>query len=647
MCGITAIYAERNGVSPEALGRATRALAHRGPDAEHCWIAPDRHVGLGHRHLGVGGHRSDDQPLVDEEGRLRLVMDGALCGLEGLRAGITARGYRFRTGSDYEIALPLYREYGASCVHRLRGKFAFVLWDETNHVLLAARDRFGGKPLFWARHEGALYLASEAKALFAAGVPARWDRESLFHLLGASLRLPTRTLFAQVYQVPPGHYLLASDDEIEIVPYWDLRYPPAEATAAGPPGAGAPFEESVERVRGALHAAVRLRLRTDEPIGCCLSGGLDSCAVLGVAATQSRRPLRAFTITFDQPEYDESGLAREAAARAGAEFIPVRVRSADLAEHFTDALRHGETLVANAHAVAMYLLSRAVRDAGCRVVLTGHGADEVFAGYPHFRRDMLLYNTPGQGAEARRRLLGDIEAGSALSRGLLSVGRTESIPLPGVERALGFVPSFLEVSALTGQEIAGLLHPDFLAPFRGRDPFRRLLDGLDAPERLAGREPVHQSIYLWSKTVFPNYILSVLGDRAEMAHGIESRLPFMDQDLVELAAGMPAAHKIRGVTEKYVLREATRSVLPDAVYERREHPFVAPLAVSEPEGPLFTLLQDTLRGSALAATGVFDRRKVLALLDGLPGLDPATRGRMDHVLMMVLSACLLHACFRL
>lgn len=642
MCGITAIYTERNGVCPEALRRATRALAHRGPDGEGCWRAEDGHIGLGHRHLGVRGHPVGDQPFADAEGRLRIVLDGTLFGAEAARAEIEARGYRFRTGSDHEIALSLYREYGAACVHRLRGPFAFALWDETNRVLLAARDRLGVKPLFFARHEGTLYLASEVKALFAAGVPARWDRESLFHLLGASLRLPGRTLYAGVYQVPPGHYLLAGGDDVEIVPYWDLRYPPAPAGTAGPP-----FEESVERVRAALDEAVRLRLSVDEPLGCYLSGGLDSCAVLGVAARQSRRPLHAFTITFDQPEYDESGLAREAAARAGAEFIPVRVRTADLAECFVDALRHSETLVANAHGVAMYLLNRAARAAGCRVVLTGHGADEVFAGYPHLRRDMLLYNTPGQGAEARRRLLGDIEASSAISRGLLSVGRSESISLPGVERALGFVPSFLEVSALTGREIVGLLHPDFAAPFRGRDPFRRLLDGLDAAGRLTGREPVHQSLYLWSKTVFPNYILSVLGDRMQMAHGIEGRAPFLDPELVELALGIPASQKIRGVTEKYVLREAARPVLTEAVYERREHPFVAPLAVAEPEGALFTLLQDTLRGPTLAAGGIFDPVRVLALLDGLPALDPATRGKRDHVLMMVLSVCLLHECFRL
>src|SRR5499427_4014931 len=356
MCGIVAIYSRRNLVDPAVLERATRRLYHRGPDGQRQWISPDGLVGLGHARLSIIDLTTGDQPIASEDGRKHIIVNGEFYDFENTQRKLELAGHHLRTRSDSEIALHLYEDLGTQCLHQLRGEFAFVLWDETNGTIFAARDRFGIKPLFYAVHKETLYLASEAKALFAAGVPANWDAESIYHCIEYGGH-PTRTLFDGVFQIPPGHYLIATDKHIELHPYWDFNYPAMDRAAVPRPDV-----EYASEFRGALEEAVRIRLRADVAVGCYLSGGLDSCAVLGLAARHHPEPIRAFTLTFDDAGYDEEKEAREMAAKAGAEFFPIPIRQDDLADHFSDAILQSETLCVNAHGVAKYVLSRAVRD---------------------------------------------------------------------------------------------------------------------------------------------------------------------------------------------------------------------------------------------------------------------------------------------
>jgi asparagine synthase (glutamine-hydrolysing) len=630
------MYSTREPVAANALERATRRLTHRGPDGQRTWLADDRRVGLGHARLSIIDLVTGDQPIANEEEALRIVVNGELYDFERTQRDLEGRGHRLRTRSDSEIALHLYEDYGTACLRHLRGEFAFVLWDGPNDTLFAARDRFGIKPLYYTTHQGTLYLASEIKALVAAGVPARWDRAGFFqgsHFLGTPADC---TLFEGIHPVPPGHYLLASGGHVRLIRYWDFDYP----TAVGARQACSDAEYA-ERFRQALDEAVRLRLRADVPVGCYLSGGLDSCSVLGLAARHRAEPIRAFTLTFDRADYDEGDIAREMAAHAGADFRPIPIRQDDLADHFADAIWQTETLCFNAHGIAKYLLSRAVRDAGYKVVLTGEGSDEILAGYPPFRRDLLLQGAQGQDAGAVRQLLEQLQANNPVSRGML-LPDGEPPPLVSVRRALGFVPSWLEAQATTATRLRALFAPDFAAELAGRDPYRVWLNGLDVAGQLAGREPVNQALYLWSKAALPNYILAVLGDRMEMAHSVEGRVPFLDHHVVELVRDLPVSQKIRGMTEKYVLREAARPVLSATVYRRQKHPFLAPPAALAPGERLYELVQETLRGPALACLPFFDRAKVVALLDGLPALGADARTALDPVLMILLSACCLH-----
>ena len=640
MCGIVAMFSRREPISAEVIERATKSLYHRGPDGQRHWISPDRKVALGHARLSIIDLTTGDQPITSEDERTRIVVNGELYGYEPIQRELEQSGHRLRTRSDSEIALHLYEDLGPQCLHRLRGEFAIALWDENNRTLFAARDRFGIKPLFYAVYGGTLYIASEVKALFAAGVPARWDAESFANsvLLGGHA---VRTLFDGVFQVPPGYYLIATDKHFQLHRYWDFDYPRADAATTRRTDA-----EYVSEFRQALEDSVRIRLRADVPVGCYLSGGLDSCAVLGLAAKHHPEPIRAFTLTFDHADYDEEKEAREMAAKVGADFYPIPIRQNDLADHFADAIFQSETLCVNAHGVAKYLLSRAVRDAGYKVVLTGEGSDEILGGYAHFRRDMILYGAQGQDPDVVAEQLRELERLNPVSRGLL-LPDGEAGSLETVKRLLGFVPTWIETFSARAVKMRALLAGGFEEQFGRREGFRAFLNDVDVRSQLAGREPLNQSLYLWAKTGLPTYILTMLGDRMEMAHSIEGRVPFLDHHLVEVIRSQPVNMKIRGMTEKFVLREAVRDVISDTVYRRQKHPFLSPPATLNPEQRLSTFVQDTLRGPVLASIPYLDQKKVVDLLDRVNTMDEGSRVANDQVLMLLVSACVLHERFHL
>ena len=230
MCGIVALYSRREPVSATKLERATKSLYHRGPDGQRQWISADRKVGLGHARLSIIDLSTGDQPIASEDERTRIVVNGEFYGFEAIQKELEGRGHRLRTRSDSEIALHLYEDFGTSCLQHLRGEFALVLWDETQRRVIAARDRFGIKPLFYAWHNGTLYMASEVKALFAAGVPARWDEESVYRSVAFGGH-QMRTLYDGVFQIPPGHFMIVTEKHAQVNQYWDFDYPKADATA--------------------------------------------------------------------------------------------------------------------------------------------------------------------------------------------------------------------------------------------------------------------------------------------------------------------------------------------------------------------------------------------------------------------------------
>jgi len=628
MCGIVAAFSRAGTIDPAAVEAATRQLRHRGPDATRTWMPPPCRVALGHARLSVVDLATGDQPMASEDARLHAVVGGEFYDFERLRDELIGRHHRFRSRSDSEILLHLYEERGPQCLQDLRGEFAFVLHDAEDEVLFAARDRFGIKPLFYAVTGDVLLLASEVKALFAAGVPARWDRESVYQHLFCSVD-QDRSLFDGVYQVPPGHYLLATSHRTQVVPYWDLDYPQEAATPRH-----WDVDESGERIRGAVEQSVRLRLRADVPVACYLSGGVDSTVVATLAAMHADRPLDAYTVAFDDAAYDESSAACATARHLGARFHPVKATRAQMAADFADAVVHGEMLCQNAHGVARYLLSKTLHAQGGKVALAGEGGDELFGGYVFARRSD---RSPG----ARRPDTARDRLRRAQRR---DADATDPAAGSAAAGMIGFAPSLLEGLSKNRVALRPLLTPGFAEAFGRRDPYRLFLSRLPLQRCLSGRARVHQSLYLWCKSVFPNYVLAA--ERLDMAHAVEVRLPLLDHELFEVAREIPADVLIGQPRDKHPLREAMRPLLTDAVYRRPKHPFTAPPLASKGD-PLAELTCDMLRSSAFADVPFFDTSAVAALVDGLPGMDPRTRTGLDAVLLMMTSAAVLQQRYRL
>jgi asparagine synthase (glutamine-hydrolysing) len=393
------------------------------------------------------------------------------------------------------------------------------------------------------------------------------------------------------------------------------------------------------------------RLVADVEVAAYLSGGIDSCAVLGLAQRRLSRPIRAFTITFSDAVYDEQSLAQRTADSVGAKFVPVPITQDQVADAFPDALWHAETLVINGHGVAKYLLSRAVRDAGIKVVFTGEGSDEILGGYAPFRRDLLLHDSPGADPAEVARQLAELDRANQASRGLLVADGPPAAGLDVLRRRLGRVPAWIEIRSGLAAKTAALLHAGYRDAALGCDPFAEFLDAVDPRGRLVGRDAVNQALYLWSASHLPNYVLTFLADRMEMAHSVEGRVPFLDHHVAEYAAGLPVRHKIRldgdgRLVEKHVLREAVRdSVIPD-VYNRHKHPFMTPPARAD-DDPLAVFCQDVLRSPVVADQPFFDPKRVRAFLDELAALPPAERGAAEGVVLLLVSTCLLHERFGL
>jgi asparagine synthase (glutamine-hydrolysing) len=598
------------------------------------WRSAGGHVVLGHARLSVIDLATGEQPLSNEDGTVHVIVNGEFYDFENIRAELESLGHHFRSKCDSEILVHLYEDLNTDCLHRLRGEFAFVLWDDCTQLLFAARDRIGVKPLFYSDLNCRLWLASEVKALHAAGVHAGWDEQGFLERVTLDASLHGRTLFRDVKELLPGHYLLAGGAHgTETRRYWDFDYPRSDRNLAQRSD-----DEYAEQFLQVLDAAVQTRLRADVRVGCYLSGGIDSNSILTLMSRHTSGRVSAFSVSFDGSSYDEAPLAREAAQRLGASFTSVPVSDESLAADFSDAVWHAETLFTNAHGVAKFALSRAVRDAGVTVVLTGEGADEILGGYPAFVKDSIRHSSDPE-QECLRKALGMTAA---------EFERMLRLNLPGGPpssflKRLGYVPAWIEGREWFVQDLRPLLPNSFATDAI----YSRLLDGLDLSGQLAGRDLLNQSLYLYNKTALPGYILTLLGDRMEMAHSIEGRLPFLDHHLVEFARQLPASQKVRGAAEKFVLRKALRSVLTRDLCGRRKQAFETPPALSNARQPLYQLMQDTLRGSALSKVPFLKRSAVIEMLERGTAAEEGANVILEKPLMTILSTCVLADRFHL
>jgi asparagine synthase (glutamine-hydrolysing) len=648
MCGIAGfIYADRTRpVDPESLVAMAAIQHHRGPDG-FGWQARDG-VGFSHARLSIIDldQQRARQPFISADERLMLTQNGEIYDYQRLRAELTARGARFRTKSDSELILHLYPWLGLDgSLPNLRGEFAFALHDRDQDCVHLVRDRFGIKPLYWTEIDGGLVFGSELKVLFAhPAVMRRFDSAGLYHQLMQTI-VPGSTAFAGVHQVQPGHVLTVKrrDGRLHISDrrYWDMPFPREDAR-------GTPDDEAeyIDGVRERLINAVQLRLEADVPVGCYLSGGIDSCSIIGLAAASTQGAVKAFTIGFDNADYDETPIAREMAEAVGADQEVLRLDATHLYDHFEETLWHTERTIYNTLGVAKMLMSRRVKEIGYKVVLTGEGSDELFGGYPAFRRDMFLHGLDHLPADERREWEAMLtESNKLFSGAMLS---EETIDDPALSAKVGFTPSCLQPWLASAQRVPALLHPERRAELKAYSPGAAIADALDG-DALEGRHSLDRAQYVWIKTMLEGQILTWGGDRVDMANSMEARPPFLDHHLAEYAAQLPPSMRIHGRTEKYVLREAMKGLLPETLYKREKFAFMAPPAHTDPQKwqAMQTLAKRHLDPTAVAAAGLLDPDGVAALfkLHEAPDTSTATQTQLDAVINHLIGVQILHERF--
>ena len=600
MCGIAAIRTPRRDGFGHALSAALTAMHHRGPDDTGVYVSSRADVGLGSARLAIMDPANGHQPVANEDRGIHAVVNGEFYESDRLRKALEDRGHRVRTGSDSELLVHLYEEHGTGCLRFLRGEFAFVLLDESANRLFLACDRFAIKPLHYARSRGGWIIASEIKALIAMGMEPRWDLAALQQSLAFQYGKPGSTLFEGVRQLRPAHAMVLDGDDCKEFVYWEPCFEPDPTITA-------------EAIGAALREAVHLRLRADVPMACTLSGGLDSSAVAAISGIRD-----CFCVRFDAPEYDEGPqVLEDGPSDVRIHQVPVTRR--DQVMHLEDAVRHSEGLAINGQLVGKFLLSRAIRDAGFKVVLAGEGADEAFLGYAHLQQDYT--DTPPQ---------------IALQQGIMLPAPGESFPWR-MPTWLERVPTFLQAKLATGRHAAALLaHPP-----NPQTILDDCLGGIDLPSGPF----VRRSAWLWTRMALAGYILRTLGDGAEMAHSVEARLPFLDHELFAVAARIPPPALLDHEHTKLALREALRGIVPETVRTRKKHPFLAPPL--DGDQAVDDFVQDTLASTACRELPLFDHRAVRRWAAARFRLPDADRHRLDPVLMQLLTATLLQRCFRM
>jgi asparagine synthase (glutamine-hydrolysing) len=601
MCGIAGCVALRPDTPPPAIEDLTAmagALRHRGPD--EFGLYRDGRAGLAHARLSIIDLATGQQPLANEDGSLWVVFNGEIFNYLELREELAALGHRFRTRSDTEVIVHAYEAWGEGAFERFNGQFAVALWDAERGSLVLARDRLGVRPLYLCEHGGRLWFASEVKAIFAGapGIPRALDPAGLAETFTFWTVVAPQSVFRGVCELEPGHVRTWSGGAWRERAFWSPRYP------TGPTeGFRGSLAEAVERVGAALEQAVRLRmLRADVPVAAYLSGGLDSSLVAALGRRVQGEQFLTFSLRFEDAEYDETPYQRAVVARIGSDHREVMVRRRDIAAVFPEVVAHAERPLLRTAPAPLFLLSRLVRDSGIKVVLTGEGADEMFAGYDLFREGKVRRfwgRRPGSPCRPRllERLYPYLARSPVAQQGMARefFGRSgERWASPGFAHQTRWEPA---------AALQRLFAEELRKEARSANVVGRLLAAL--PADFPRWTHLAQDQYLETRTLLSGYLLASQGDRMLMAHSVEGRFPFLDAEVVELANSLPPFYKLRGLDEKHVLKKAARGLVPDEVVRRAKQPYRAPDALSfvGPDAPAW--VADVLSARAVEETGVF------------------------------------------
>ena len=570
MCGIAGLWRPDSApVDSDALRRMARALRHRGPDDEGYFEAPG--IGLGHRRLSIIDVAGGQQPMCNEDGSIWVSFNGEIFNYVELRADLEKRGHVFKTRSDTETLVHLYEEKGLDFVDSLNGQFAIALWDAPRRRLVLVRDRVGIRPLFHATlPDGTLMFGSEMKALLAHGaLAAEIDPEAVNQVATFWVTLPPRTSFKGIEELPAGCMLVQEEQRRSLRTYWRHAFPRENE-----------YEEHSlqhweERVRELLSDAVRIQLRSDVPVATYLSGGLDSSILSAIVKREHNNSLTTFSVGFTDSRFDERSFQRRMVEHLRTDHREVLVDTLAIGQSFSDVVWFAERPIMRTAPAPLLRLAQLVHDSGIKVVLTGEGADEIFGGYNIFREDKVRrFWARRPDSQWRAALLSRLYG--YVERDARAEAFWRMFFRPGLENTSDPFYSHRRRWDNSSQ-IKRALTPEFRSRMQSEAATMEELEAHLDKDR-AHWHPMCRAQYLEMQLFMSCYLLNSQGDRMMMGHSVEGRVPFLDHRLIELAARIPPKFKVRGLEEKFVLKQAFAPILPADIAARPKQPYRAPIA---------------------------------------------------------------------
>jgi asparagine synthase (glutamine-hydrolysing) len=614
MCGFAGIVNFSGHLEPPSIDRLKSMIAmirHRGPDEYGMYR--DAHAGMVHARLSIIDILTGQQPMSNEDQTLWIVFNGEIFNFIELRAELENAGHRFKTRSDTEVILHAYETWGAECFCRFNGQWSIAMWDKRKTSLILSRDRIGIRPLYIHENSGRIRFASEIKAIFAdPSVPRSLDLQGLDQTFTYWASLAPITLFNGIEELPPASVRIydKNGDRKEWI-YWTPSYP--EKPRNWDINSGHPaLAEAVEILKEKLEQATKLRmLRSDVPVGSYLSGGIDSSLVAKLGRQSKAGRFDTFSVRFDDAEFDETGYQRMMADTLDSTHKEILITKKDIAEVFPDVIWHTERPVLRTAPAPLYLLSKLVREAGIKVVLTGEGADEILAGYDLFREAKIRRFWSNEPTSKIRPLLFD-RIYPYLTR---AHHRTKRISIEfwkkGIENADN--PCFShEPRWSTTAGLKRFLSDDIME-FLKIHPPPNPVDKL--PPAFHKWEPLSQAQYLEISTLLSSYLISSQGDRMLMANSVEGRFPFLDADVVEFCNNLPAEYKLAFLDEKHILKKLASGLIPEQIVQRKKQPYRAPDAASFLHRNAPGYIEELFSEERLKKSGIFNEGSVRTLYE--------------------------------
>ncbi|MGC2639254.1 MAG: asparagine synthase (glutamine-hydrolyzing) [Acidobacteriaceae bacterium] len=600
MCGICGkLSLDRDLTVPPALIRAMAdTIRHRGPDDEGYYVSGP--IGLGFRRLSIIDLHTGHQPISNEDGTVWIVFNGEIYNYQELRAWLIGKGHVFKSRTDTEVIVHLYEELGAACLEKLRGMFAFAIWDEKGQTLLLARDRVGIKPLYYHLTGSSLSFASELKAILADPSVDRNLAPELIDRFLTFMYVPgEETLLRGIRKLLPGHYLLVKDGQATIRQYWDLQFAEASPRQS--------VQQAEADLLNLLSETVGQHMIADVPVGILLSGGVDSTGVLSLAVDNTDKTISTFTVGFSGNSFaDERPYARLAAERYGTQHYEMTITAQDFAAFLPSYVWHMEEPVCEPPAIALYYVSKLARE-HVTVLLSGEGGDEAFAGYSNYRNLVWLERLKRGGPALNSAFAG----GMSLASSLFSSSRVAKyVPLMGERFPDYYYSRTANPFRTTGNGLAAVYSSDFLGSVdreHSLEPVRAL------QANMRGQGTLNTMLYIDTKTWLPDDLL-IKADKMTMANSVELRVPLLDHRVLEFAASLRPALKLNGVNTKYILKKALSQRIPAAIRDRKKTGFPVPYE-SWLRKELKDVVRDVLTDTKTLNRGYFHRGAVERLIE--------------------------------